>query len=79
MSVRVEHSLFEENRRSPSNPTASGGGMQAYFVTHNEINFHECYINFSRNCAQSGGGLYFYSDHEIHAKESNKFNVEVLV
>ena len=81
VSVRVEHSLFEENGCNPSNPTASGGGIQAYYITHNETNFHSNQIiilnvTFIRNCAQFGGGLYFYSDREIHAKESNIFNVE---
>ena len=81
MSVRVEHSQFEENGCSQSNPTASGGGIQVYFDTHNKTNFHSNQfilynVTFIKNCAQFGGGLYFYSDHEINAEESNTFNIE---
>ena len=81
MSVKVEHSLFEENGCSPSKSAASGGGIQAYFVTCNETNFYSNQIiiqnvTFIRNCAEFGGGLYLYSDHEIHAEESNIFSIE---
>ena len=81
MSVRVEHSLFEENGCNPSNPTASGGGIQVYFDTHNRTNFHSNQfiihnVTFIKNCAQFGGGLYFYSDHEVNAQESNTLNIE---
>ena len=78
MSVKVEHSLFEENGYSPSKSAASGGGIQAYY---NETNFYSNQIiiqnvTFIRNCAEFGGGLYFYSDHEVHAEESNIFSIE---
>ena len=81
MSVRVEHSLFEENGCSSSNPTASGGGILINFDSHNKTNFHSNQfiihnVTFIKNCAQFGGGLYFYSDHERNTKESNAFIVE---
>ena len=81
LSVRVEHSLFEENGCSPFNPTASGGGIQMNFDTHNKTNFHSNQfiiynVTFVRNCAQFGGGLYFYSDREVNADESNTLNID---
>ena len=81
MSVRVEHSLFEENGCRSFNPSASGGGIQVYFNTHNKTNFHSnrfiiFNVTFINNCAQFGGGLYFFSDREINAEESNTFNIE---
>ena len=81
VSIRVEHSVFEENGCSPFNPAASGGGVQLHFDTHNKTNFHSNQfilhnVTFIRNCAQFGGGLYFYSNREIKAEESNTFSIE---
>ena len=80
VSVRVEHSLFEENGCSPSNLTASGGGIMMYFQTLNNKNFYSNQfvihnVTFTRNCAQFGGGLYFYSGRE-HTSESNTFSIK---
>ena len=78
MSVKIEHS---QNGCCPSNPTASRGGMWAYFISYNETNFHSnniivLNVTFTENCAQFSGGLYFYFDCKIHAKESNTFSVD---
>ena len=66
---------------------APGGGIQVYFSslyfnTYNKTNFHSNQfiifnVTFINNCAaQFGGVLYFYSDQEINAEESNTFNIE---
>ena len=73
VTVRVENCLFEGNgcNSSGGNMTASGGGMSINFKSKEKSTFHSnkfviCNVTFAGNCAIFGGGLYFYSDHEVH-------------
>ena len=81
MSVRVENSLFEENGCSSSNLAASGGGASLDFSSHNKTNFdtnkYVLYnVTFYKNCAEFGGGLYFYSEYLDNAALSNTIDIE---
>ena len=78
ISVRVENSIFEENG---CNSTASGGGMSLDFSPQNRTNFDKnefkvTKVTFHKNCAQFGGGLYFYSGFLQNAKLSNTLTID---
>ena len=68
ISVAVIDTLFDENGCESSSLTAGGGGMHMNLATHNaDRDSNQLIITrvrFKCNCAQFGGGLYFYSDHD---------------
>ena len=72
ITVTVENSLFEGNGCDSTghNMTASGGGMSINFSSKKKSTFHSNKfiirnVTFAKNCALFGGGMYFYSDHEV--------------
>ncbi len=76
ISVLIEDSKFEANGCSPDTPTGSGGGVHLNFNTVNKqrlslSRFHLVNVNFSNNCAELGGGAYFFSDHRESKEDSN--------
>ena len=76
ISVIVEDSLFEANGCNPDTPTGSGGGAHLNFNTVNKqrlslSRFHLVNVNFSNNCAELGGGAYFFSDHRESKEDNN--------
>ena len=75
ISLRVEHSLFEENGCNCSNQTANGGGMHISFHDRSDAFESNKYIlhnvTFKNNYAQYGGGLYFFSYPKKHTDHSN--------
>ena len=72
----VKDSLFEANGCSSEAPTASGGGVHLSFNTFNRqklslSQYHLSNVNFSNNCAELGGGAYFFSAHRESNEELN--------
>ena len=79
ISVVVENSLFEANGCNPDTPSGSGGGVHLNYNTVNKqrlslSRFHLVNVTFTNNCAELGGGAYFFSDH----RESNEDNNALL-
>ena len=84
ISLMVEASLFKENGYNCSNSTVSGGGIHINFATHDRTKFYSNHVvifdvNFFNNCAQFGGGLYFYSDLDRSTDQSNTIDVEQCI
>lgn len=68
ITVTVRDSLFKDNGCSPDAQTGSGGGAHMTFDTYNKSNlslsaFQFINVRFLNNCAEIGGGVYFYSNH----------------
>ena len=76
ISITVRDSVFEANGCSSENPTGSGGGAHLSFNTYNKQNLSQSHyyfinVNFSNNCAELGGGVYFFSGHRRTNNEVN--------
>ena len=76
ISVVVKDSLFEANGCSLENLSGNGGGTHLSFNTHNKQNlsqsrYHFVNVNFSNNCAELGGGVYFFSGHRRTKRDVN--------
>ena len=83
ITVAVKDSLFEANgcASSSDDQTGNGGGVHLSFNTLNkqklsQSTFHFINVNFSRNCAAIGGGVYFFSDHRESRMELNSLIFE---
>ena len=64
VSVAIENSLFESNGCDNTTNTSFGGGLH---LSYHWINSTGCEyklwnVNFTNNCAEFGGGAFFYSD-----------------
>ena len=84
VSLRVENSLFEGNGCNVKSPTGSGGGVSINFSVRNRTNFDSNQfllynVTFYKNCAEFGGGLYFYSKHLENASLSNTVDIDKCV
>ena len=76
ITVTVRDSVFEANGCSSEKPTGSGGGALLSFYTFNRqklssSRFHFFNVNFSNNCAELGGGVYFFSDRRESRNDLN--------
>ena len=76
VTVTVKDSLFEANGCSSETPTGSGGGAHLNFntFTKQQLSFSQfrfINVNFTSNCAELGGGVYFFSDHRDTNTELN--------
>ena len=76
ISVVVEDSLFEANGCNSDTPSGSGGGVHLNYNTVNKqrlslSRFHLVNVKFSNNCAELGGGAYFFSDHRQSNEDRN--------
>ena len=81
ISVVVEDSVFEANGCNPDIPSGSGGGVHLNFNTVNKqrlslSRFHLVNVKFSNNCAELGGGAYFFSDHRESNEDGNALTFE---
>ena len=81
ITVIVKNSVFEENGCSSESPTGSGGGAHFNFNTFNKVLLSQSHIqvinvNFSENCAEIGGGVYFYSAHRGTKADLNELFLE---
>ena len=81
ITVAVRDSVFEANGCSSEKPTGSGGGALLSFYTLNRqklssSQFHFFNVNFSNNCAELGGGVYFFSDHRESRNDLNSLIFE---
>ena len=84
ISIIIQDSSFEANgcARGLTTSTYSGGGANFNLDTFNKLNFTSNSVilqrvNFSRNCAELGGGIYFSSGHEDHTSiDSNSFIID---
>ena len=68
INVTVMDSLFEANGCSLENISGNGGGAHLSFNTYNKQNLSQSQyyfvnVTFSKNCAELGGGVYFFSGH----------------
>ena len=71
ITVAIENSLFESNGCDNTTNTSFGGGIH---LSYHWINSTGCEykvrnVNFTDNCAEFGGGAFFYSDR--HNTEQN--------
>ena len=76
ISVTVKDSLFEANGCSLEKPSGNGGGIHLSFNTYNWPNlsksqYYFVNVNFSNNCAELGGGVYFFSGHRRTSNDVN--------
>ena len=74
--VIVKDLLFEANGCSLENPSGNGGGTHLSFNTYNKQNlskslYYFVNVNFSNNCAELGGGVYFFSGHRRTNNDMN--------
>ena len=83
ISIIVQDSSFETNGCSLTKSAYSGGGVNFMLDTFNKPNLSTSNsvvfqrVNFSSNCAELGGGIYFSSGHEDHSsKELNSFIID---
>lgn len=82
ISVIVLDSSFEENGCGITTSAYSGGGANFNLDAFNNLNSTSNYVilrrvNFSSNCAEIGGGIYFSSGHEDHTSEDiNSFIID---
>ena len=81
ITVTVRDSIFEANGCSSEMPTGSGGGALLSFHTLNrqKLSSSQLYffnVNFSKNCAELGGGVYFFSDHRESRNDLNALTFE---
>ena len=81
ITITVRDSLFEENGCGPIKSAHSGGGANFNFDMFSKSNLTSSRIalqnvNFTKNCAQLGGGVYFNSGHELES--SNDLNTLVI-
>ena len=81
ISVMVKDSLFEANGCNSDTPSAGGGGVHLNFNTVNKqklslSRYHLVNVNFSNNCAELGGGAYFFSDHRERNEDHNNLLFE---
>ena len=81
VTVTVTDSLFEANGCSSETPTGSGGGVHLNFHTFNRqklssSRFHFVNVNFSSNCAELGGGAYFFSDRRETRNDLNALSFD---
>jgi hypothetical protein len=81
ITVIVRDSIFEVNGCSPETPTGSGGGALLSFYTLNRqklssSQFYFLNVNFSSNCAELGGGVYFFSDRREGRNDWNSLTFE---
>ena len=80
VSVQLQNCYFEENGCSLSNMAASGGGVSINYSSRNRSDvdsneFGLFNVTFNKNCAQFGGGLYFYSEYLESADLSNTLDI----
>ena len=76
ITVAIENSLFEFNGCNDSKNTSIGGGIH---LSYQLINSTGCEyklwnVNFTDNCAEFGGGAFFYSDR--HNSKNNSLLFE---
>ena len=69
VTVTLEDCTFEENGCSEISSTGIGGGAHLTFNTFNRPNLNSSKyiltnVRFIDNCADLGGGVYFFSNHE---------------
>ena len=69
VTVTLEDCTFEENGCSEIASTGIGGGAHLTFNTFNRPNLNSSKyiltnVSFINNCADLGGGVYFFSNHE---------------
>lgn len=81
ITVIIRNSVFEENGCSLESPTGSGGGAHFDFNTFNKQLLSQGHIrvinvNFSNNCAEIGGGVYFFSAHREASADLNELLFE---
>jgi hypothetical protein len=82
ISIIVQDSSFEANGCGLTKSAYSGGGANFNLDAFNKPNFTSNRVifrrvNFGRNCAELGGGVYFSSGHEDHtSKDSNSFIID---
>ena len=82
ISIIVQDSSFEANGCGLTKSAYSGGGATFNLDAFNKPNFTSNSVilqrvNFSRNCAELGGGIYFSSGHEDHlSKDLSSFIIE---
>ena len=81
ITVIIRNSVFEENGCSLESPTGSGGGAHFNINTFNKRLLSQGHIrvinvNFSNNCAEIGGGVYFFSSHRDSNTDLNELSFE---
>ena len=81
ISVTVKDSLFEANGCSIENPSGNGGGTHLSFNTYNKQNLSQSHyyflnVSFTNNCAELGGGVYFFSGHRRTVNDVNNLLFE---
>ena len=71
VSFTIENSLFESNGCNNTTNTSLGGGIHLsyHWINGNGCEYKLWNVNFTDNCAQFGGGAFFYSDR--HNTEQN--------
>ena len=82
ITVVVKDSIFEGNGCNSETPTGSGGGALLSFFTLNRqklssSQFYFFNVTFSGNCAELGGGVYFFSDRREGRNDLNSLTFEL--